>query len=126
MPPTDSGATKEIEGWHDSTPPPEDEEATLSAKLHKLKLAEEALTKTKCVEELKTAIAEAEKRLANLQLTRRRPVGSIAFIEHSFVQRAGWDTYRPRHEALVEICSTSSDTPRTDGRYLCKTRMSVN
>ena len=61
-PQPDSGIPQPI----GSPPPVEDEEAALLAKLHELKMAEEKLEKKRCVQKLKEAIAEAEKRLSNL------------------------------------------------------------
>ena len=65
MPPTDSGAVgnsivQPAEG------PDEDDEVQVLAKLNELKVAEEAIAKKKRVAQLKTDIAQAEQRLANL------------------------------------------------------------
>ena len=64
-PPSDPGAAKNP-SVQPAEEPEEDEEAKLLAKLNELKVAEEAITKKRRVELLKTAIAQAEQRLANL------------------------------------------------------------
>ena len=68
--------------------PEEDEEAKLLAKLNELKVAEEAITKKRRVELLKTAIAQAEQCLPNLV---DAPVVKPASGSNTLAHHVGWN-----------------------------------